>query len=92
MSYPCALSQRAHYQSSLSSCVVAYLDRFPPKDEEALRSLCQESCEFMDQNVFNLVRLLYPNAHTHAVHRRLNEYLLILVAGDSKRVEQNLRG
>jgi hypothetical protein len=64
-----------------------YIDRLPPQDEERLRSLGQEPRELVYQNVLNLIRLLYPYADTHAVHRRLDEDTLLLVPRNGQWVE-----
>lgn len=61
-----------------------YLDRLPPQDEESLRSLRQESRELVHQNMLDLVRLLYPYAHTHTVDRRLDEDTFFLVSRDGQ--------
>lgn len=70
----------------------AHFDRLPPQNKERLGALCQESCEFMDQNVLNLVGLLYPNADADTVDTWLDENLLVLVARDVQGVEQELGG
>lgn len=63
-----------------------YLYWFPPQDEECLRSLCQESSEFVNEYVLNFVRLLYPYAYSYAVDAGFYKHLFILVAGYRKRV------
>lgn len=68
-----------------------YLDRLPPQDKERLGALRQESCELMDQDVFNLVCLFYPDADADTVDTRLDKDLLIFVAGDVQGVQQELR-
>ena len=57
-----------------------YLDRLPPQDEESLRSLRQESRKLVHQDMLDLVRLLYPYANTHTVHRGLDEDTFFLVS------------
>jgi len=71
---------------------IAHLDRFPPQNEECLCTLGQEACELVDQNMLDLVRLLYPYAYAHAVDTRLDQDLFVLIAGDCERVEQHFRG
>jgi len=65
------------------------LDRFPPQDEERLGSLCQESCEFVDQNVLDLIGLLYPYADSHTVDTRLDEHPFILITRNSKGIQED---
>lgn len=70
----------------------AHLDWFPPQNKEALRPLRQKSRELVHQDMLDLICLLDPNAHTHAVDRWLNEDLLVLVAGDCEWIEQHFWG
>lgn len=67
-----------------------YLDRLPPQDEERLGTLRQKPCEFVNQNVFNLICLLYPDAHADTVDTWLNEDLFVFVSGDVQRIKQKL--
>lgn len=67
-----------------------YLHRLPPQDKERLGTLCQEPCELVDQNVFDLVCLFYPDADTDTVDTWLDKDLLIFVAGNVQRVQQEL--
>lgn len=69
----------------------AYLDRFPPQNEESFCSLCQEARELVHQNVFYLIRLLDLYADPHAVDAWFYQDLLVLVAGHGKWVQQHLR-
>ena len=60
--------------SILSSCrglpvQQTYRHRLPPQHEERLRSLCQESCELMHEDMLDLIRLFYPNANSYAIDR-----------------------
>lgn len=71
---------------------VIALDRFPPQDVEGLCSLRQESRELVHQDVFNLVRLLDLDAYPHAVYRRLDVHLLVLVSRHCKRVQDDFGG
>lgn len=82
------------FQHGIMKCRAdrVYLYRLPPQDKERLGALCQESCELVDQNMFDLVGLLYPDADADTVDTRLNEDLLIFVAGDVQRVQQELGG
>lgn len=64
-----------------------YIDRLPPQNEERLRSLRQEPRKLVHQDMLNLIRLLYPYAHTHAVHRRLDEDTFFLVSRHGQWVE-----
>ena len=66
---------------------VISLDRFPPKDDEALCSLLQEPCELVDQNVFDLICLLDLDAYAHAVDAGLDEDALVLVARNGEGVQ-----
>lgn len=68
---------------------MAYLDWFSPQYEKGLGPLGQEPCEFMDQNVLNLVCLLDSYADSHTIDAWLYENLLILVSRDCQRVEQD---
>ena len=49
------------------------LDWLPAQNEERLRSLGEESSEFVDQNVLDLVRLLDANRYSNGISGRLNE-------------------
>ena len=65
----------------------SHLHGFPSQDEERFRSLGQESCEFVDQNVLNLICLLDADAHANAIHAWFNQNFLILVPGYSQRIQ-----
>lgn len=68
------------------------LDRFPPQNIKALRALGQEACKLVHKDMLNLVGLLDLDAYPHAVDRRLNVDLLVLIAGDGERVQDDLGG
>jgi hypothetical protein len=68
-----------------------YLYRFPPQNKEGLGPLSQEPRELVNKDILDLVRLLDPDADADAVHAGLNKDLLVLVARNGKRVEQELR-
>lgn len=57
------------------------LDWFPSQDEEGFRSLGEESGEFVDKNLLNLVCLLDFNADADAVDAWLNEDFLVVIPG-----------
>jgi hypothetical protein len=67
----------------------SYSHWLPAQNKEGFCPLSQESGELVYQNMFDLVCLLYPNADPNAVNARLNENLLILITGDSERIEQD---
>jgi hypothetical protein len=67
-----------------------YIDRLPPQDKERLRSLRQEPRKLVHQDMLDLIRLFYPYADTHTVHRRLNKDTFFLVSRYSQRVEDEL--
>lgn len=46
----------------------------------------------MDQDIFYLVRLFYPDADTHTVDRGFDEHFFILVSRDEERIEENFGG
>lgn len=69
-----------------------HLYRFPPQDEKCFGPLGQESCEFMNQNVLNLVGLFDLDADSYAIDAGLNENSLIFVASHSQGVENDLGG
>lgn len=48
------------------------LYRLSSQDKEGLGSLRQESGEFMDKNILDLVSLLDAQAHTHTIGRGLD--------------------
>jgi len=84
MSYP------YHNQSALrpsTSIFPAYLDGFPPQDKESLRSLRQETCELVNQDILDLICLLDLYADADTVDARLDQDSLIFVAGDYERVQ-----
>lgn len=54
--------------------------------------MCQEPCELVHENVFNLVGLLYLNADAYTVDARLYKHPLVLVAGNREWCQQHLRG
>jgi hypothetical protein len=62
------------------------LDGLPSENEERFGTLCQEAGELVDQDVFDLVCLLDPDADADAVDTGLDEDTLVLVTGDSQRV------
>ena len=62
---------------------------FSSQDEERLRSLGEEAGKFVNQDVLNLVCLLYPDADTNAVDAWLDEDLLILIARNGERIQQH---
>lgn len=82
-----ALSQSD--SASMTVFVVTYLHRFPSKDKEGLRALGEKSGKLVHQNVLNLVCLLYAYADSDTVDAWFNEHLLIFVAGDGERIEQD---
>jgi hypothetical protein len=43
----------------------------------------------MHKNMLDLIRLLDPYAHSHAIDRRLDEDSLFLITGDCERVEED---
>ena len=70
----------------------AYLDSLSPQDEECLGSLRQESREFVYQDILYIIRLFYLDAHTHTIHRRLYQHLLVLISGYMERVQEDFGG
>jgi hypothetical protein len=70
---------------------VVSLDRFPSQDDKALCSLLQEPCEFVDQDVLNLVCLLDLDAYSYTVDTGLDQDALVLVARDGEGVEDDFR-
>ena len=58
----------------------ARLDGLPSQYEERFCPLRQEPCEFVDQDVLDFICLLDLDADTYAVHTRLDEDFLILIA------------
>lgn len=52
---------------------VEALNWLPAQNEERLRSLGEESSEFVDQNVLDLVRLLDADRYSNGISGRLNE-------------------
>jgi len=76
---------------SLQSLTDTNLDRFPSQNKECLSSLGQETREFVHQDVFNLVGLLYPYADPDTVDTRLDEDTFVLVAGDREGIEEDFR-
>lgn len=72
----------------LSACVIHQrstdedLDCFPPQNKEGFRSLGQEASELVNQDILNLVCLLYSYADSYAVDTWLYEDLLVLIAGN----------
>ncbi len=80
MSYPCGaststLAQIGHVQGGRM-----HLDGFSTQHDEALRSLHQESCEFMAENALDLICLLDLNANTDRVDRGLDKHSLVFVS------------
>jgi hypothetical protein len=71
----------------LSTSPMAYLDWFPPQNEERFRPLRKETGKLMNKNVLDLICLFDPYAYSHTVDAGLYEYLLILVSCDSQRIE-----
>lgn len=71
---------------------VISLDRFPSQNVERLRSLGQEPCKLVDQDVLNFVGLLDLDAYPHAVDTGLNVHSLVLVSRHGERVQDDFRG
>lgn len=46
----------------------------------------------MDEDVFYLVGLLYPDADANTVDAGLYENLLVFISGDSQRIEEDFGG
>ena len=67
------------------------LDWFPPQNDKALRSLLQESCEFVDQDVLNLVCLLDLDVYPHAVDAGLDQDSLVFVTRYGEWVQDHFR-
>lgn len=70
---------------------IVSLNWFPSQNDEALCSLLQEPCKFVDQDVLDFVCLLDLNAYTDTVDTGLDENALILVARDGEWVEDDFR-
>ena len=70
----------------------AYLDRFPPQDEESFRALRRESRELVNQDVFYFVRLLDLYADPHAVDAGLDQDPLVLVSRYGQGVQEHFGG
>jgi hypothetical protein len=68
------------------------LDRLSAEDEEGLGSLGQESGEFVDQDVLNLIRLLDLYADADAVDARFDEDPFVVVSRNGQGVEEGLGG
>lgn len=81
-----------HCTESITRVGSVYLDGLPPEDKEGLGALLQEPSEFMDQDMLDFIRLLYPNADANAVDTGFDENLLILVARNGQGVEKKLGG
>jgi hypothetical protein len=58
------------------------LDRLSPQNEEGFRSLSQESCELVNQNMLNLICLLDLDAYAYTVYAWFNQHSFILVASN----------
>ena len=71
---------------------IVALDRFPPQNVERLGALCQESRKLVDQNMFDLIRLLDLDAYPHAVDTWFDVHPLILVSRYGERVEDDFWG
>lgn len=68
------------------------LDGLSAEDEESLGPLSQESGEFVDQYVLNLVCLLDLYAHPDAVDAGFDEDSLVVVSRHSQGIEKSLGG
>ena len=66
-------------RAAIAEDVRHHLYRFSPEYEERLCSLCQETCEFVDQNIFDLVGLLDFYADPNTIYARFDEDPLIFV-------------
>ena len=51
----------------------------------------QEASELVDQDVLDLICLLYPNADADTVDAGLDEDTLVLIARDGQRVQEDFR-
>jgi hypothetical protein len=66
-----------------------YSDRLSSENDEILGSHHHEASKFVTQDAFDVVLLLDLDAHASRIHGRLDEDLLLLIAGDNKWVEEN---
>jgi hypothetical protein len=64
-----------------------YLDRFPPQYEESFSSLCEETRELVNQDMFYLICLFDLYADANRVDARFDENSLVVVARHCKRVQ-----
>jgi len=69
---------------------VVALHWFPPQDEEVLCSHHHETHEFMAQNLLDLICLLDSDADSDRVDGALDQNLLLVVAADDHRLEEQL--
>ena len=74
----------------LSPRTIANLDRFPPQYKERLRPLSKKPGKFMDQDMLDLVRLLYPYADSDTVDTWLDEDFLILITCNRQWIQEDL--
>ena len=57
---------------------VIALDWFPPEDDKVFCSHHHKPGEFVTENAFNVVLLLYANGHANRIHGWLDEDLFLL--------------
>ncbi len=72
-------------------CARTDLDRLPPQHKESLSPLGQESGEFVDEDMFNLICLFDLDADTDTVDAWFDEDSFILVSCHGQGVQENFR-
>lgn len=88
MSYPYGGRQFVRFRCAVRADST-YSDRLSSENDEILGSHHHEASEFMTQDAFNVILLLDLDAHTNRIHRRLDENLLLLIAGDDEWIEED---
>ncbi len=65
------------------------LHRLSPQYEECFGSLCQESGEFVDKYMLDLIGLFDLDTDAHTVYAWLNEHSFILIARDRQWIQKH---
>ena len=62
---------------------IRYLNSLPSQNEEGFGALSQEASELVDQDVLNLIGLLYPETYANTIDAGFYKDSLVLVARDN---------
>ena len=65
----------------------AYFDWFTTKDEEGFGSLCEKSCELMNEDMFYFISLFDLYTDANAIYAGFDEDFFVFVPRNCQRIE-----